>query len=145
MRYSLLYNNTPIGPMNIYQLMAYDVNENSQVSRDGGPWNYLYTYPELMNALNEKRANFGYNGRATNGAESKKTLCGIMAILLGGLGIQYFILGKVGGGFITILLTLVTCGLWSIVTLIQGIMMLTMSDQQFYTKYEASPSVFPLF
>lgn len=76
---------------------------------------------------------------------SKKTLCGIMALLFGWLGIQYFIVGKVGGGFLTILLTIVTCGLWEILTFIQGIMMLCMSDQEFRRKYIDSTSVLPLF
>lgn len=74
-----------------------------------------------------------------------KTTAGVLALLLGSLGVQYFYLDKVGGGFITILLTLVTCGTWSIVTFIQGILMLTMSNQEFYRKYEATRSTFPLF
>ena len=145
MRYSIIYNNSQLGPMTVNQIMAYDVNENTQVSKDGGPWNYLYTYPELMSALTQKRSMSGPAGQGTVGGDSKKTLCGIMAILFGTLGIQYFLVGKVAGGFITILLSIVTCGLWGIVTLIQGILMLTMTDEQFYNKYVASTSVLPLF
>ena len=68
-----------------------------------------------------------------------------MAILFGWLGIQYFICGKVGGGLLTILLTLVTCGIWEIITFIQGILMLCMSDQEFYAKYVDNDKTFPLF
>lgn len=74
-----------------------------------------------------------------------KVAAGILAILLGGLGVQYFYLGKVGGGFITILLTLVTCGAWEVITLIQGILMLTMSEEEFDRKFVFTDKTFPLF
>lgn len=82
---------------------------------------------------------------ARNEVSSKKTLCGILAIVIGGLGVQYFVLGRVGAGFLTILLTLITCGLWEILMLIQGIMMLCMSDEDFKRKYIDSTSALPLF
>ncbi|MDE6558733.1 MAG: GYF domain-containing protein [Muribaculaceae bacterium] len=75
----------------------------------------------------------------------KKVAAGVLAILLGWLGVQYFYLGKIGGGLLTILLTLVTCGFWEIITFIQGIVMLTMSDQEFDRKFVNSKSTFPLF
>lgn len=66
---------------------------------------------------------------------SKKVLAGVMGILFGGLGIHRFILGDVGGGIIRILITFVTCGLGSIVGLIEGIIYLTKSDPEFYEVY----------
>lgn len=75
----------------------------------------------------------------------KRVAAGICALLLGGLGVQYFVCGKIGAGFICILLTIITCGFWEIVSLIQGIVMLTMSDQDFDRKYVYSDSTFPLF
>ena len=54
-------------------------------------------------------------------------------------------MGKTGGGFLCILLSLITCGLWSIIPLIQGILMLTMTQEQFESKYVNTPSTFPLF
>lgn len=72
-------------------------------------------------------------------------VAGLLAIFLGGLGIHYFYVGKGGGGALCILLTIVTCGAWSILTLIQGIMMLTMSSEDFERKYVYSTSTFPLF
>ena len=45
----------------------------------------------------------------------------------------------------TILLSLVTCGGWSIITLIQGILMLCMSDAEFNRKYVQTTSTFPIF
>lgn len=141
MSYHIQFNNEVLGPMTEHQLMAYPIDENTFVSVDGGPWQRLYTIPELMAKLSERR-------NAThrhNSDDSKKILCGIMAIIFGTLGVQYFIVGKVGAGLLTILLSLVTCGGWGIITLIQGILMLTMSDAEFNRKYVLSTSFFPLF
>ena len=66
---------------------------------------------------------------------STKILCGIMGILLGGLGVHRFILGDVSGGIIRIVITLVTCGLGSIIGLIEGIIYLTKTDAEFYSVY----------
>ena len=48
-------------------------------------------------------------------------------------------------GVLSILFSIVTCGIWQIVTLIQGIMMLCMTNQQFREKYVTNPSSFPIF
>lgn len=83
---------------------------------------------------------------APSGPEGKsRGVAGLLAILIGTLGVHYFYLGKVGGGLLTILLCLVTCGLWSVVTLIQGILMLCMTNEEFEHKYVTNPSAFPLF
>ena len=66
---------------------------------------------------------------------SKKILCGIMGILFGGLGVHRFILGDVSGGLIRILITFVTCGLGSVIGLIEGIVYLTKTDPEFYQTY----------
>lgn len=72
-------------------------------------------------------------------------VAGLLAILLGSLGIHYFYSGKVGGGFICIGLTIITCGCWSIISLIQGIMLLTMTQEEYERKWVNSLSTFPLF
>ena len=136
MNYYISFNNQIIGPMGPHQIFAYNPNPNTPVSVDGLNWQPLYLFPELMNM---------YNDRNRQNVSSNKVLCGIMAILFGTLGIQYFILGKVAGGFITILLSIITCGAWGIITLIQGILMLCMSDSEFQRKYVDSTSTLPLF
>lgn len=72
-------------------------------------------------------------------------VAGLLAILLGTLGIHYFYIGKTGGGFICLLLSCVTCGFWGILTLIQGILMMTMNQQDFEMKYVNNNKTFPLF
>lgn len=68
------------------------------------------------------------------GAE-KKIPAGILGILLGGLGIHKFYLGYTTAGIIQIVITLVTCGIGSIIGLIEGIIYLTKSDEEFVNTY----------
>lgn len=72
-------------------------------------------------------------------------VAGLLAILLGGFGVHYIYLGKVGGAIICFLLTVITCGLWSILALIQGVVMLTMKQDEFERKFVYSQSSFPVF
>ncbi len=140
MQYYIFINGTTVGPMNEHQLFAYNINQNTNVSTDGVNWRPLYTYPDLMVELQRRGGGIGGSELAT-----KKLLCGIFAIFLGYLGIQYFLLGKTWGGICTILLSFITCGLWSIITLVQGILMLCMSEEEFKRKYIENPATMPIF
>ena len=65
-----------------------------------------------------------------------KTAAGILGLVLGWLGIHQFYLGSMGTGIILIVLTIVTCGfLGSVLGLIEGILILTMSDEDFNHRY----------
>jgi len=66
------------------------------------------------------------------GAE-KKIVAGILGILLGGLGIHKFYLGYIKEGIIQILLSFVCVG--GIIGLIEGIIYLTKSDEDFVATY----------
>ncbi len=68
--------------------------------------------------------------------DNKKITAGILAILLGGFGIHKFILGYSKEGVIQIVLTFVTCGIAGIIPLIEGIIYLTKSDEEFYQTYQ---------
>ncbi len=72
-------------------------------------------------------------GAKPAGAE-KKMVAGILGILLGGLGIHKFYLGYTKEGVIQILLGL-ACGVGSIIGLIEGILYLTKSDEEFVATY----------
>jgi TM2 domain-containing membrane protein YozV len=69
----------------------------------------------------------------------KKIAAGICGILLGGLGVHKFVLGLTTPGLIMLLGTFLTCGIggivFSIVGLIEGIIYLTKSDEDFYKTY----------
>lgn len=68
--------------------------------------------------------------------ENKKLVAGLLGILVGGLGIHKFILGYQKEGIIQIIITLVTCGFGSVIGLIEGIIYLTKSDEEFYNTYQ---------
>lgn len=68
--------------------------------------------------------------------ESKRVLCGVMGLLLGSLGIHRFVLGDTTGGILRIVITIVTCGVGSLIGFIEGIIYLTKSDADFVRIYE---------
>ncbi len=86
--------------------------------------------------------------KAVGGGENKKILAGILAIILGSLGVHKFILGYQKEGFILLGVTLVgyatTCiaigafFFWipGLIGLIEGIIYLTKSDEEFYNTYQ---------
>ncbi|MCM1349524.1 MAG: hypothetical protein NC338_08945 [Firmicutes bacterium] len=148
MEYFIKFRGETIGPMRADQVVAYNVNENTPVSVNYTDWQPLYQYPELMQTLHKKsdeRQRSTPPPSPTESYNSYRVACGVLAIVIGGFGLQYFIIGKVAGGFINIALAIATCGAWSVINLIQGIMILCMSDSEFETKYVHSTSVFPLF
>jgi|TARA_B110000495_G_scaffold202841_1_gene224213 TM2 domain-containing membrane protein YozV len=55
--------------------------------------------------------------------------------LLGSLGIHRFIPGDAGGGFLRIRIAILTCGLGSFIGLVEGIIYLTKSDEEFVATY----------
>jgi TM2 domain-containing membrane protein YozV len=78
-----------------------------------------------------------------NPANSNRVAAGVCGILLGGLGVHKFILGMPLAGTIMLVMTLVvgmlTCGLsasvMGLIGLIEGIIYLTKSDEDFHHTY----------
>ena len=69
--------------------------------------------------------------------DNKKIAAGLLAILLGPLGIHKFLLGYTSEGIIWLLISVFTCGiLTSLLGLIEGIIYLTKSDEEFYQTYQ---------
>jgi TM2 domain-containing membrane protein YozV len=76
------------------------------------------------------------------GAE-KKVVAGVLGILLGGLGIHKFYLGYTTAGIVMLLVSLLagtfTCGIgysvMGVVGLIEGIIYLTKTDEEFVATY----------
>ena len=92
----------------------------------------------------KKTADEFKEGLASAGGDNKKLLAGILAILFGWLGVHKFILGYQKEGIIMAVVGVLgwfLCGippmLVSIVGLIEGIMYLTKSDEEFYNTYQA--------
>jgi TM2 domain-containing membrane protein YozV len=64
----------------------------------------------------------------------KKIIAGILGILLGGFGIHKFYLGYTKEGIIQLILGFL-CGIGWVIGLIEGIIYLTKSDEQFVATY----------
>ena len=102
---------------------------------------------EAKNTANEFKE--GWN-QATNSGENKKLMAGLLGIFLGSLGIHKFILGYQKEGFILLAGTLIgvatSClviGIFiymatGIIGLIEGIIYLTKSDEEFYQTYQVN-------
>jgi TM2 domain-containing membrane protein YozV len=72
--------------------------------------------------------------------ESKKLVCGILGILLGGWGIHKFVYGATTAGVIMLCVSLLTCGFGALIMypigLIEGIIYLMKTDEEFHQTYE---------
>ena len=67
-------------------------------------------------------------------------ISGVLAILLGPLGIHKFVLGYQNEGLIMLLVSILTCGIGAgimgLIGLIEGIIYLSKSDEEFYFIYQ---------
>ncbi|MWB93651.1 NINE protein [Flavobacterium sp. GA093] len=76
-----------------------------------------------------------WNNPPVQREENKKVVAGILGILVGALGVHKFYLGYTKEGIIQILLNL-ACGLGSLIGLIEGIIYLVKTDEEFYQTYQ---------
>lgn len=74
-------------------------------------------------------------------ADNKKLAAGLCGILLGAFGVHKFILGYNTEGIIMLVVTFLTCGFGAVITstigLIEGIIYLVKTDQEFHQTYVA--------
>lgn len=83
-------------------------------------------------------------GTSSGAVGSKSNIAaGILAILLGGLGVHKFYLGYHGAGIITLLIFIfgiillaIPTVIISIIALVEGIIYLVKTDEEFYQQYE---------
>ncbi len=99
-----------------------------------------------MNEVNNYNQPYSNDPFQPSGPEGKsRGVAGLLALLIGGLGIHYFYIGKSKAGIYTILLTIVTCSIWSIITFVQGILFFAMTNRDFQNKFVATEKEFPIF
>ncbi|WP_428740935.1 TM2 domain-containing protein [Tenacibaculum sp.] len=84
-----------------------------------------------MNVIDE-------NGNTVPNQESKRVLAGVLAILIGSIGVHKFLLGYTKEGVIQLVATIITCGFAGIIPFIEGIIYLTKSDQEFIDTYQVN-------
>jgi TM2 domain-containing membrane protein YozV len=86
-----------------------------------------------MEVINDKG-----NTQSTNNTnqESKRIVAGVLAIVIGSLGIHKFILGYTKEGIIQIVISFISCGFLGLIGLIEGIIYLTKTDEEFIEIYQ---------
>jgi len=93
---------------------------------------------EILDSAKETANEFAEGAKETfneiNG-ENKKVLAAILAIIIGGLGIHKFVLGYNKEGIIQLILGF-ACGIGALIGLIEGVIYLTKSDEEFYQTYQ---------
>jgi TM2 domain-containing membrane protein YozV len=146
------------GPISAEQLRRWiaenRANAQTLIQPDGAPeWKPLSTFPEFAADLRPAPPAFSatpppFSATPIPAATppspaaaraSSKVAAGVCGILLGSLGIHKFVLGYTGAGLIMLLVTILTCGLAAgvmhIIGLIEGIIYLTKSDEDFVRTY----------
>lgn len=83
---------------------------------------------------------YGYNNpqssqNPNNYRSEKKLAAGLLGLLLSPFAANKFYLGYMKEGIIQIILNICTCGIATVIPLIEGIIYLTMSDEQFDRTY----------
>lgn len=84
-------------------------------------------------AWNQPSANQPYE---MHRPENKRIIAGVLALLLGGIGVHKFILGYTKEGIIQIIISIVTCGIAGIIPFIEGIIYLVKTNEEFYQTYQ---------
>jgi TM2 domain-containing membrane protein YozV len=139
------------GPVSAEQIRRWiaehRVNAQSLIKPEGAPeWKALGALPEFAGDWQPAPPPFSAPPppcapppNAISAKASNKIAAGIFGILLGPFGIHKFILGYTGAGLIMLLITILTCGLaWPlthIIGLIEGILYLAKSDEEFVRIY----------
>lgn len=168
MSYYVAMNNQQQGPFEVEQLRTMNLSPHTLVWREGmADWvpaskvadlHFLFAPPPPPpNPVGPPVAGYpgqvvqyapgyvapGFNKSEVNG---KKVLTGILALFLGGLGIHKFVLGLTSAAVAMLLIsTLGSCFSYGIswmvmhvIGIVEGIIYLTKSDEQFYQDYYVS-------
>ena len=132
------------GPVSAEQLQSWlgqnRVNAQTLIQPEGATeWKAVSTFAEFAGDLKPIPPLTAPPVANASARASNKIAAGVCGILLGSLGIHKFLLGYTVAGIIMLLVTLLTCGMGGIVMhvigLIEGIIYLTKSDEEFVRIY----------
>jgi TM2 domain-containing membrane protein YozV len=133
------------GPVSAEQLKRWlaenRVNGLTQVLAEGATeWKPLGALPEFAAGIKATPPPLSDAARQQlAGRAAAKVPAGICGILLGSLGIHKFVLGYTGAGLVMLLVSVLTCfiaaPIFSVIGLIEGIIYLTKSDEEFVRTY----------
>lgn len=136
------YNQQGYSQQQGYQQQGYQQAYNQQYNQQQGyqqqGYQQSYTRPYVESTINNA-FNCGPEGK------SRGIFC-LLALVAGSIGLHYFYINKVTAAILTIVLSIVTCGCWAIIPILQGIIILwNHTNEEFDRKFVASNSSFPLF
>ena len=138
------------GPVNLDQIRRWlaenRLRADTLVQAEGSPdWKPLNSFPELAAELKSTPPTITPPTApppwvpAPNPRASNKIPAGICGIILGSFGVHKFILGYTGAGILMLLITVLSCGILSTLThligLIEGIIYLAKTDDDFVRTY----------
>jgi len=131
--------------------MSTEENENEKSNFDSAKEKAKETFNDTANNAKESAKDFQqYFNQTVNNRDNKKVLAGVLGIFLGGFGVHKFILGYNQEGIILAAVTLLgiitscifvgTLFVWipGVIGLIEGIIYLTKSDEEFYHTYQVN-------
>ena len=98
----------------------------------------------------QQRAYESIDSVFNNGPSGKsRGIAGLLAILMGWCGLHYFYIGKTNAGILFLIVAILSCGILAsvttIVSIIQGVLFFTSTQEEFESKWVYSSSNFPLF
>ena len=139
----------PYGPVNAGQIKSWIAEGRARaetlVQAEGAQeWKPLVSFAELAAGLQPPSIScvppgIGPVSPTLSASASNKIPAGICGILLGSFGVHKFILGYTGAGLVMLLVTLLTCFIASpvmhLIAMIEGIIYLTKSDEEFVRTY----------
>lgn len=100
-----------------------------------------------QNAYSGKPQEIGVFDAGPSG--KSRGVAALLAILLGALGIHYFYIGKSTAGIVFLLAGIISCGILaavtSIIAIVQGVLFLTVSQEEFERRWVNNQSSVPLF
>jgi TM2 domain-containing membrane protein YozV len=154
--YYLAINGQQRGPFPRERLSQEGMTPDSLVWTEGmAQWQPAASVAELVELFTGQQTGYtnlqaGWAGPTTpgmmmvsyvdpHGANGTKIAAGLLGILFGAVGVHKFVIGATGAGIIMLLVSVLSCGLLSpimhVIGVIEGIIYLTRSDQDFYQTY----------
>ncbi|MFB0904225.1 MAG: TM2 domain-containing protein [Nonlabens sp.] len=131
--------------------MSTEENESEKSNFDSAKEKAKETFNDTAHNAKESAKDFQqYFNQTVNNRDNKKVLAGVLGIFLGGFGVHKFILGYNQEGIILAAVTLLgiitSCifvgalFVWipGVIGLIEGIIYLTKSDEEFYHTYQVN-------
>ena len=99
---------------------------------------------------NQERGDINIDSVFNNGPSGKsRGIAGLLAILMGWCGLHYFYIGKTNGGILFLMIAILSCGILAsittIVSIIQGVLFFTSTQEEFERRWVYSPSNIPFF